>query len=128
MAKKNPYVTTIGFNREDSDHVYVAGLLNDMGRGKAQYIVKAIMAYQNLKGAASGHASISPVVDYEKIRNFVLQVLEERSIGHVSASKAEKHVTKQKPKVKVDHVEMNELPDFDDNAVNDILASLSVFW
>ena len=54
MAKKNPYITTIGFNKEDPDHVYVADFLNSMGRGKGQYIVKAIMAYQNPEGISSG--------------------------------------------------------------------------
>lgn len=127
MAKKNPYVTTIGFNREDPDHVYVADLLNDMGRGKAQYIVKAIMAYRNPRGVAMEPETISTVVDYEKIKKFVLQVLKEQTMGHVPDSKAEKQVTKQNKNMKVDYVEMNKLPDFDDNAVNDILASLSVF-
>lgn len=47
MEKKNPYVTTIGFNRRDPNHVRVAEFLNEMGRGKAQYIVNAVMAYQN---------------------------------------------------------------------------------
>lgn len=127
MAKKNPYVTTIGFNREDPDHLYVAGLLNDMGRGKAQYIVKAIMAYQNPGRTAQGSAAISTDVDYEKIRNFVLQVLEERATGHIPASEAEQYVTKQSTKANVDYVEMNEDSAFDDNTVNDILASLRVF-
>lgn len=66
MAKKNPYVTTIGFNKEDPDHVYVADFLNSMGRGKGQYIVKAIMAYQNPEGISGGHVVV-PAVDYEKI-------------------------------------------------------------
>ena len=49
MEKKNPYIMTIGFKKEDPDHIYVAELLNSMGRGKAQYIVKAVLAYQNRK-------------------------------------------------------------------------------
>ena len=40
MEKKNPFVTTVGFKKDDPDHIYVAELLNSMGRGKAQYIVK----------------------------------------------------------------------------------------
>lgn len=47
MEKKNPYVTTIGFNRKDPSHVQVARILNEMGRGKAQYIVNAVLSYQN---------------------------------------------------------------------------------
>ena len=49
MEKKNPYIMTIGFKKEDPDHVYVAEFLNSLGRGKAQYIVKAVLAYQNGK-------------------------------------------------------------------------------
>ena len=73
MAKKNPYVTTIGFNKEDPDHVYVADFLNSMGRGKGQYIVKAIMAYQNPDGVAMGHVVV-PTVDCEKIRAYTVNV------------------------------------------------------
>ena len=43
MEKKNPYIMTIGFKKEDPDHVYVAEFLNSLGRGKAQYIVKAVL-------------------------------------------------------------------------------------
>ena len=39
MGKKNPFVTTVGFNRHDPAHVEVAQFLNGMERGKAQYIV-----------------------------------------------------------------------------------------
>mgnify|MGYP006876756340 CR=1 FL=1 len=47
MGKKNPFVTTIGFNRHDPAHVEVAQFLNGMERGKAQYIVDAVLAYQS---------------------------------------------------------------------------------
>ena len=50
--------------------------LNRMERGKAQYIVNAVLAYQN--GAQAGdmpHAG--QAVDYERIRQFVLQVIRE---------------------------------------------------
>ena len=49
MEKKNPFVTTVGFKKDDPDHIYVAELLNSMGRGKAQYIVKAVMLYQDMQ-------------------------------------------------------------------------------
>ena len=128
MAKKNPYVTTIGFNKEDPDHVYVADFLNSMGRGKGQYIVKAIMAYQNPGGVASGHVVV-PAVDYEKIKAFVLQVLEE---GNDTIQPHKKKTLVQEPmrenrKEQEEKHEKVELPDLDEVAVNNILASLSVF-
>lgn len=128
MAKKNPYVTTIGFNKEDPDHVYVADFLNSMGRGKGQYIVKAIMAYQNPEGVASGHMVV-PSVDYEKIRMFVLQVLEER--GNDDTPFHMKKISVQEPREHRKEQEVYndrvELPDLDEMAVNDIIASLNAF-
>lgn len=43
LGKKNPYVFTIGFDSKNPNHVKVAKLLNDMRRGKAQFIVDSIM-------------------------------------------------------------------------------------
>lgn len=45
MGKKNPYVFTIGFDSKNPNHVKVAGILNDMERGKAQFIVDSIMKH-----------------------------------------------------------------------------------
>lgn len=76
VGKKNAFVTTIGFNRNDPNHVAVAELLNGMKRGKAQYLVNAVLAYQN--GGNQGEVGLAgQTLDYEKIRRFVLQVLEE---------------------------------------------------
>ena len=130
MAKKNPYVTTIGFNKEDPDHVYVADFLNSMGRGKGQYIVKAIMAYQNPEGVATGHVVV-PAVDYEKIRAFVLQILAERTstseIGESDTKLIKRLEEVRKKKVREEKIEGIELLDIDEVAMNDIIASLSVF-
>ncbi|MBR2037808.1 MAG: hypothetical protein IKJ39_12545 [Lachnospiraceae bacterium] len=125
MAKKNPYVTTIGFNKEDPDHVYVADFLNSMGRGKGQYIVKAIMAYQNTDGVVSGHVVV-PAVDYEKIRAFVLKVLEERN--GLSMSSHMDRISEKVHKKEFDGCgELERDSDLDETAVNNILASLSAF-
>ena len=73
MGKKNPFVTTVGFNRHDPAHVEVAQFLNGMERGKAQYIVDAVMAYQN--GGQAGVSVLSGagrIADYEAIRKIVL--------------------------------------------------------
>ena len=77
MAKKNPYVMTIGFKKDDPDHLAVADFLNGIGHGKAQYIVKAILAYQSL--LQSGEVSVRGAVniDYQVVKNMVLQVLSE---------------------------------------------------
>jgi len=106
----------------------VADFLNSMGRGKGQYIVKAIMTYQNPEGVASGHIVV-PAVDYEKIRAFVLQVLEER--GNAGTPSRMEKISMQEPRGQRKEQEVHRdkvaLPDLDEMAVNDILASLNVF-
>ena len=72
MEKKNPYVTTIGFNRKDPNHVKVAEILNETGRGKAQYIVNAVMAYHNVP-----KVDHIPELDRAAIRKIIQELLEE---------------------------------------------------
>ena len=67
MEQKNPFVITVGFKKDDLDHIYVAELLNSMGRGKFQYIVTAVMLYQDMP--ESGEAvSAGGIYDYKRIR------------------------------------------------------------
>lgn len=75
MEKKNPYVMTIGFNRRDPNHVKVAELLNEMGRGKAQYIVNAVMAYQGEKEWSSASC-----IDEKMLRKIVGEILAEKEM------------------------------------------------
>lgn len=124
MAKKNPYVTTIGFNKEDPDHVYVADFLNAMGRGKGQYIVKAIMAYQNPEGISNGHVVV-PAVDYEKIKSFVLKIIEERI--NINTDSGMKEIPRIKREVKEEQVDPEQPIDLDEKTINDIMQSLNMF-
>lgn len=126
MGKKNPYVTTIGFNRHDPAHVEVAQFLNGMERGKAQYIVDAVKAYQN--GGQAGVSVLSRVgglADYETIRKIVLQVIEERENGAYSSNRTaagEKETAGQ-----AETLDQNELTGLDDEALGGILQSLEAF-
>lgn len=55
MGKKNPYVFTIGFDSKNPNHVKVASILNNMDRGKAQFIVDSILEHiQKIDTSASG--------------------------------------------------------------------------
>lgn len=119
MEKKNPFVTTVGFKKDDPDHIYVAELLNSMGRGKAQYIVKAVMLYQNMQKRGSAGDSYN----YEHIRKVVLQVLEERE-GATLQQKEETEACISKEKLQKDEWEYMEL---DDNVISGIITSLSAF-
>lgn len=124
MGKKNPFVTTIGFNRHDPAHVEVAQFLNGMERGKAQYIVDAVLAYQN-GGQAGGLVSAGRQADYAVIRQIVLQVMEEQENkaygNHMAAAGA-----KEKDEG-ADTSGGNEIAELDDNALGDILQSLEAF-
>ena len=123
MEKKNSFITTIGFKKDDPEHIYVAELLNSLGRGKAQYIVKAILAYQsNMSGEGTGATQVVGL-DYNAVRRIVLQVLEEqgKQYGGVTVSKPEQEEV------------MNEMPDsdylqnFDDDAIDGIMAAMAAF-
>lgn len=119
MEKKNPYIMTIGFKKEDPDHVYVAEFLNSLGRGKAQYIVKAVLAYQNGKQNGESLQPAENPFDYDTIKQIVLQVMEERErqtgnvIGTVQEIGSEK--------------ENDLLQGFDEDALTGIVESLQAF-
>lgn len=121
MEKKNAFVTTIGFNRNDPIHVVVAELLNSMRRGKAQYIVNAVLAYQGRELGESMIVGHPP--DYERIRSFVLQVIEE----HERQKRGFEEITG----IPEDQKKMEVSGDidfgFDDVAVEGIMASLEAF-
>lgn len=121
MGKKNKFVTTIGLNKNDPAHVQVAELLNSMKRGKAQYIVNAVLAYQN--GAQTGNMPyMGQAVDYEKIRQFVLQVIEEHEghVGHIETAAGEPAGS--------DVMGEQEMGfGFDEDALNGIMSSLEAF-
>lgn len=122
MGKKNAFVTTIGFNKNDPAHVQVAQFLNGMERGKAQYIVNAVLAYQN-GGAAAGISAGQAAVDYEQIRQFVLQVIREHE-----RQEAPRNETARGPAVP-DGAEEREGAafGFDEDALSGIMSSLEAF-
>ncbi len=123
MEKKNPFVTTVGFKKDDLDHIYVAELLNSMGRGKAQYIVKAVMLYQDMQ-ESGGSVSTGGTYDYEQIRRVVLQVIEERE-RQVGIPVRE--VTLVEEKKKEPESEEDMLTSLDEDALSGIMPLLLHF-
>ena len=77
--KKNPYVMTIGFRKNNPEHIQVAEFLNSLEREKAQYIVKAVLTYRTLeeKGEVPQTGG-SMSYDYETIKSIVLQIMREQ--------------------------------------------------
>lgn len=73
MGKKNPYVFTIGFNKADPSHRAVVEILNEKGRGMAQYITEAVLAYH-----PSGEQTVGNKMDYDRIVKIVNEILDKR--------------------------------------------------
>lgn len=123
MGKKNPYVMTIGFNKEDPEHRRAAGLLNDMGR-EASYIAKAILAYETMRD--SGEFSSTRIgIDYESLRNFVLKVIAEYEVKcGITLMPVENEETESNLK-KEDNL-IDQIG-FDQAAIQDILISMEAF-
>ena len=115
MEKKNPYVTTIGFNRKDPNHRKVAEFLNEMGRGKAQYIVNAMLAYQK-----EGDQSITEKgINYESIRKIVKELIaENRSKAIYDENEGRSDL---QDKMKKEESNLKEID------INNILYSISLF-
>ena len=124
MEKKNPFITTVGFKKDDPEHVYVAELLNAMGRGKAQYIVKAVMVYQSMQQSGEVVPATGSPLDYDRIRNIVYQVLEEREQQDNFQMPKQTVTMQEEPKPEE---EDNPLSELDENALNGILASIAAF-
>ena len=125
MGKKNPFVTTIGFNRHDPAHVEVAQFLNGMERGKAQYIVDAVLAYQN--GGSAGisvSSGAGRMADYDTTRKIVLQVMEERENGTYGRNTA---VGTMETTEQARTFGRTGLTELDDDALDGILQSLEAF-
>ena len=99
-----------------------SGVFEPHGAGEAQYIVNAVLAYQN--GAQAGdmpHAG--QVVDYERIRQFVLQVIREHERQEAP------HTDMAEEPVRPDAAEERERASFgfDEDALNSIMSSLEAF-
>lgn len=125
MEKKNEYVITIGFNRKLEEHRKVAGLLNGMGRTKAQYIVNAVIAYEKEGMQRKVQLNHNPV-DYEQVKYLIQQAIEEYMEGRkgdddVIVSKRE---GKKAKAAKVSEEQKIELAD---DAWNGIMDSLRSF-
>lgn len=121
MEKKNPFVTTVGFKKDDPDHIYVAELLNSMGRGKAQYIVKAVLFYQEMLKKGEIPQSMGIPYNYEGIKQIVLQVIEERER---QPGKLVSILDKTEP----EPIQQKDLlQEFDNDALSDIMASIAAF-
>ena len=124
MEKKNKFVSTIGFNCNDPDHVAVAEFLNGMKRGKAQYIVDAVLAYQ--RPQQGDNSPPAGRLDYEQLRAIVLQVINEHEREKETADVT---TAVEGPIPKGDAAEQPEelLAGFSEDTLQGIMDSLNAF-
>lgn len=124
MEKKNPYVMTIGFRKNNADHIRVAEFLNSLGREKAQYIVKAVLSYQLMEERGNAPKEFGSAYDYESIRRIVLQILQEQNVNEkVFPVRTDSVAMKEGPV----QIEENPLLGFDEDAMMGIMASINAF-
>ena len=99
--KKDDAKFTIQFNRADPAHIHVAGILNNIGRrGKAQYIVNAVLCYEN-SGGVLDTKCMAPT-DEKTIEAVVNRILLNKEAGSASilpAATPLKHDLNQPPPV-----------------------------
>lgn len=130
MEKKNPYVMTIGFRKNNAEHIQVAEFLNSLGREKAQYIVKAVLAYQLMEERGEVPTETRAAYTYENIRRIVLQILEEQNVNDETfsarADSGEGLETEESTQAG-EKQEENPLQGFDEDAMLGIMASISAF-
>lgn len=87
MAKKEEYRFTIQFSSTDPRHLQAADILNRQGRRKAQYLVNAILFYEN--GAETNSPMQPPLLNYHMIEDIVNQILAEKALpGHQQVKKS----------------------------------------
>lgn len=83
-AKKDEYRFTLQFTSTDPRHLQVAEILNRQGRRKAQYLVNAVLCFEN--GAATDEIQ-QPTPDYHMIEAIVNRILAEKTIPENPAKK-----------------------------------------
>lgn len=132
MEKKNPYVMTIGFRRNNADHTRGAEFLNSLGREKAQYIVKAVLAFQLMEERGEVPTDAGAAYNYESIRRIVLQILKEQNASdktflEESESWEDLPSSEESAQTEEEPQEDNPLQGFDEDAMLGIMASISAF-
>lgn len=109
------------------DTIYqVAEFLNSLGREKAQYIVKAIRAYQFMDARTEKQQDSDRVVyEYQKIKQIVLQIMSEHeNFGGIPVDMLEYQTSCIEDNM---NAESNILDGLDESAVDGIMNSLLAF-
>lgn len=118
MRKKNEFTFNIGFNPNNADHVEVAGILNELGRGKAAYLVKAVQFYRDYDQRERGGAILPQGVDHAELENMVKRIVMEQNgvfkkynLLEIDNQRSDKmrEIEKEKGKVQFPELEYKEI-------------------
>lgn len=114
------------FRKNNPEHIQVAEFLNSLGREKAQYIVKAIRAYQFMDARTEKQQDGDRVVyEYQAIKQIVLQIMSEHeNVGGIPVDMPEYQTSCIEDNM---NAESNILDGVDESAVDGIMNSLLAF-
>lgn len=114
------------FRKNNQEHIQAAEFLNSLGREKAQYIVKAIRAYQFMDARTEKQQDGDRVVyEYQTIKQIVLQIMSEHeNVGGIPVDMPEYQTSCIEDNM---NAESNILDGLDESAVDGIMNSLLAF-
>ncbi|MEY8482560.1 stage III sporulation protein AF [Lachnospiraceae bacterium 48-21] len=121
MAKKNPYVFTIGFDETDPSHIRAAEILNG-AKKKAQLIASAVLSY--VDGADSEQTTelhleaLQPLLE-KLVRNELEKAMNRRDISKVRSEK--------EPEQVVSLSSAADEPPLDECMTQDIMNAMDAF-
>lgn len=125
--KKNEFISTIGFNRNDPDHCLAVSILNSMSRGKADYITKAVLFYEEYGNNMQSRQQ-QDGIDYGKIKDYVIQVIKEYETDGTSNKADGREKDMQEPVSEIEKPEAVKEPSgISEEAMGGILKSLQSF-
>ena len=117
VSKKNPYKFTIGFDSKNENHIKVAAILNEVGKGMTQLIVDAIL--EHVSGKKSNETSALSVIE---LRQLLKQLVSEEV---KQASKTLQIMEKERMEISIS--EDDNMLELEDSAVENILNTLDAF-
>lgn len=123
MAKKNPYVFTIGFDETNLSHVRAAEILNGTKK-KASLIANAVLSY--VDGVDSGQASEFSLEIFQPLLENMIQKELEKAMKSQSLPGSQGENFEKQPEQILDLSPEGELP-MDESLTRNIVNAMDVF-
>lgn len=123
MAKKNPYVFTIGFDETNPSHVRAAEILNGTKK-KASLIANAVLSY--VDGVDSGQTSEFSLEMFQPLLENMIQKELEKAMKSRSLPEGHGENLEKQPEQILDLSTEGELP-IDESLTRNIVDAMDVF-